>query len=587
VYLRHATRRKGGKVHTYWRLVRSVRHGRKVVQETVAHLGELDAAGRAKATLLARQITGRGDQRELFEADVARGEALTVRLDRVRTERTRIFGGVWLGWKLWRALSFDTLCAALLPTGRESVPWSTMAVVLVLARLCEPSSELHIAEDWYRKTALEDLLELPSELVNDDRLYRALDRLLPHKTAIEQHLKQRLGELFALDYELLLYDVTSTYFEGLALKNPQAQFGYSRDHRRDCKQVNIALVVTRDGMPLGYEVFAGNRTDVTTMREIVETMEQRYGKASRVWVMDRGMASRKNLAWLKETDHRYLIATPRSELRRFERQIACEQDWQKVRDGIEIQVCPDADGQETYLLCRSEARREKERAMHERFSKRIEASLARLSHRIERSKKPLDRGQIERQVGRILGSNSRAARRYAITMLDAPQAPAKLALRWSVRAGWDESARRREGCYLLRTNVESWTPEEMWKTYIQLWEVEAAFRIHKSELSIRPIWHQKERRVHAHILVCFLAYVLWKTLEQWQSRAGLGNSPRTILEEVGRIQSTDVVLPLADGSREIRIRCVTRPDRAQALLLDRLGLRLPERLRLPRFAIAM
>jgi transposase len=585
VYLRHATRCKGGKRHTYWRLVRSVRYGRKVRQEIVAHLGELDAKGRAQAKLLARQITGRGDQRELFEADLARGEAVEVRLDQVRTERTRVFGGVWLGWKLWRALGFDALCAELLPRGREAVPWSTMAAVLVLARLCEPSSELHIAEDWYRKTALEDLLELPQELVNDDRLYRALDRLLPHKTAIEAHLRKRLGELFSLDYELLLYDVTSTYFEGLALKNPQAQFGYSRDHRSDCKQVNIALVVTRDGMPLGYEIFPGNRTDVTTMREMVETMETRYGKANRVWVMDRGMASRKNLAWLKETGHRYLLATPRSELRRFERHMASAQDWQKVRDGIEVQVCPE--GQETYLLCRSEDRREKERAMHERFSKRITAALERLEQRIERAKTPLDRGQIERQVGRLLGSNSRAAKRYAITLLDAPETTAKIKLRWSIRSEWDERARHSEGCYLLRTNVENWTPQEMWRTYVQLWEVEAAFRVHKSELSIRPIWHQKEDRVQAHILVCFLAYVLWKTLERWQSKAGLGNSPRTILEEVGRIQSTDVVLPLADGSREIRIRCVTRPARAQGILLDRLGLRLPERLRLPRLASEM
>ena len=585
MYLRHATRCKGGKRHTYWRLVRSVRYGRKVKQETVAQLGELDAKGRAQAKLLARQITGRGDQRELFEADLARGEAVEVRLDQVRTERTRVFGGVWLGWKLWQALGFDALCAELLPRGREAVPWSTMTTVVVLARLCEPSSELHIAEDWYRKTALEDLLELPEALVNDDRLYRALDRLLPHKTAIEAHLRKRLGELFSLDYELLLYDVTSTYFEGLALRNPQAQRGYSRDHRPDCKQVNIALVVTRDGMPLGYEIFPGNRTDVTTMREMVETMETRYGKANRVWVMDRGMVSRKNLAWLKETEHRYLLATPRSELRRFERQMASEHDWQRVRDGIDVQVCPE--GQETYLLCRSEDRREKERAMHERFSQRITTALERLGRRIERAKKPLDRGQIERQVGRLLGSNSRAAKRYSITIRDAPQTTAKVEMRWSIRSGWDESARHSEGCYLLRTNVEHWTPQEMWKTYVQLWEVEAAFRVHKSELSIRPIWHQKEDRVQAHILVCFLAYVLWKTLEQWQSKAGLGNSPRTILEEVGRIQSTDVVLPLADGSREIRIRCVTRPARAQGILLDRLGLRLPERLRLPRFASEM
>jgi transposase len=588
MYLRYSVVRKGGKTHTYWRLVRSVRRGRRVVQETVAQLGALDAAGRAQARRLAREITGRGEQPDLFEDDAVCAETASVRLDLVRLERARSFGAVWLGWRLWQALGLDRLCEELLPPGREAVPWPVVASVLVLARLCDPSSELHIAETWYRGTALEDLLGLPSALVNEDRLYRALDRLLPHKTAIEQHLRSRLGELFALDYELLLYDVTSTYFEGLAWRNPQAQRGYSRDHRPDCKQVNIALVVTRDGLPLGYEVFAGNRADVTTMIEIVETMERRYGKAHRVWVMDRGMASRKNLAWLQETQHGYLIATPRSELRRFERQLASEQDWQKVRDGIEIQVCPDSEGAETYLLCRSEDRREKERAMHERFSRRIEASLERLSRRLARSKKPLDRSQIERQLGRILGRNSRAARRYSIAILDARDVPAQLALRWSVRGEWDERARRSEGCYLLRTNVHTWTPQEMWKTYIQLWEVEAAFRIHKSELSIRPIWHQKQERVQAHILVCFLAYVLWKTLEQWQARAGLGNSPRTILAELGRIESADVVLPLADNPRRaLRVRCVIRPDRAQALLLERLGLRVPNRLRRPTPGLTM
>jgi len=582
VYLRYAVRRKGRKAHTYWRLVRSVRRGRRVVQETVAHLGELDAQGRAKARALARQITGRGAQRELFETAVAPAATIAVRLDQIRLERPRAFGAVWLGWTLWRALELDTLCAELLPPGREAVPWAVMAAVLVLARLCEPSSELHIAEDWYRGTALEDLLAVSSEQVNDDRLYRALDRLLPHKAALEAHLKGRLGELFALTYDLLLYDVTSTYFEGLAAANPLAQRGYSRDHRPDCKQVNIALVVTRGGLPLGYEVFAGNRTDVTTVQEIVETMEGRYGKAERIWVMDRGMTSRKNLAWLRATGRHYLIGTPRAELTQWRTALATAQDWQEVRDGIEVKRCPGVAGHETLLLCRSAERREKERAMPERFATRIEAGLTRLEQRLTHARKALDRSTLERQIGRLLGRNPRAAGRYRIALVADPTTAARLRLRWGVRAQWDEDTRQREGCYILRTNVPDWTPETMWQTYVQLWEAEAAFRIHKSELGIRPIWHQKPARVQAHILVCFLAYVLWKTLEQWQAQAGLGNSPRTILHELARIQSTDVVLPLAEEpSRALRLRCVIRPDKAQALLLDRLGLRLPERLRLP------
>ena len=582
MYLRHAVRRRGRQAHTYWRLVRSVRRNGRVVQETVAHLGELDAEGRAKARALARHITGRGWQRELFEADIPPGEAIAVRLDRICLERPRAFGAVWLGWTLWQALGLDGVCAELLPAGRETVPWSAMAAILVLARLCEPSSELHIAEDWYRGTALEDLLDVPTAQVNDDRLYRALDRLLPHKEALERHLWERLGTLFALDYDLLLYDVTSTYFEGLAAANPQAQRGYSRDHRPDCKQVNIALVVTRGGLPLGYEIFAGNRTDVTTVREIVETMERRYGKAERIWVMDRGMASRKTITWLQATGRQYLIGTPRAELRKWSAEIAAQQDWHQVRDGIEVKLCPGAAGDETFLLCRSAERREKEQAMHERFVARIEAALVRLGRRLERSRQPLDRGTLERQIGRLLGRNTRAAGRYQIALLDDPQLAARLRLRWAVRDQWDERARQTEGCYILRTNVRDWTPESMWRTYIQLSEVEAAFRIHKSELAIRPIWHQKEERVQAHILVCFLAYVLWKTLEQWQASAGLGHSPRTILDELARIQSTDVVLPLAtEPPRDLRLRCVVRPGKAQAVLLDRLGLRLPDRLRLP------
>jgi len=336
MYLRHTTRVKDGKAHTYWRLVRSVRMGRKVVQQTVAHLGELDAAGRARAKALARTITGEREQADLFVPDPALTAPVPIRLDRVRVERGRTFGDVWLAWTLWRALRLDTVLDGLLPAGREDVPWATMAAVLVVARLCEPSSDLHVAEDWYRRTALEDLLGLPAPLVNDDRCYRALDRLLPHKTALEQHLVARLGELFALDYDLLLYDVTSTYFEGQAARNPLAQRGHSRDHRPDCRQVCVALVVTREGMPLGYELFAGNRTDVTTVKEIVGTMETRYGLAQRIWVMDRGMTSAANLTWLRETGRRYLVGTPKSELRRWASQLAEAQDWHTVRDGVEV-----------------------------------------------------------------------------------------------------------------------------------------------------------------------------------------------------------------------------------------------------------
>jgi len=580
MYLRHTAVTKDGKTHSYWRLVRSVRRGRKVFQETVAHLGELDAHGRARARRLALDITGGREQYELFEAAVV-GEPVAVCVEQVRLERARRFGDVWLGWRLWCALGLDRFCTERMVEGRERVPWASMAAILVIARLCDPSSELHIAEDWYRRTALADLLAVPEARVNDDRLYRALDRLLPHKPALETHLKRRLGELFTLDYELLLYDVTSTYFEGKAAANPLARRGHSRDHRGDCKQVCIGLVVTREGIPLGYEVFAGNRTDVTTVEEIVGTMEARYGQASRVWVMDRGMTSAETVAWLQATGRRYLIGANKAELKKLAPQLADARDWRQVRDGVEAKLCPGPDGGETFVLVRSAERQEKERAMHARFGERIETALARLAGRLEHARSPVDRGATERQIGRLLGRNTRAAGRYAIRLLDDGAVPAGLRLDWSIKAEWDDWARMSEGCYVLRTNVVDWTPETLWRTYIQLTEAEAAFRIHKSELSIRPIWHQRQDRVLAHILVCFLAYVLWKTLEQWQARAGLGNSPRTVLQELAAITSTDIVLPTATvPRRELRLRCVVRPDRAQAALLDRLGLRLPERLRM-------
>lgn len=580
MYLRHTTVRKDGKTHTYWRLVRSVRRDGKVVQETVAQLGELDAEGRLSARRLARAMMGRGDQAELFEPPAREAWTLPVRLDQVRVERGRRFGDVWLGWMLWRGLKLDELARELLPGGRENVPWALMAAVLVIARLCEPSSELHIAEDWYRATALEDILGIAPGRVNDDRLYRALDRLLPHKRAIEEHLKQRLGELFALDYDLLLYDVTSVYFEGLAENNPQAKRGHSRDHRPDCKQVCVALVVTREGMPLSYEVFDGNRVDVTTVEEIVGTMESRFGLAQRVWVMDRGMMSRANLAWLRQTGRRYVLGAGRNEVQRFSAQMADEQGWQTLRAGVEVKLL--REGDETFVLCHSLDRRRKEAAMHERFSQRIVQGLESLERRLKRARQPVDRSPVERQIGRLLQRNARAAGRFTVRLVEDSALPAGVRLQWSTRDQWDALQRRTEGCYVLRTNVHEWSAETLWQTYIQLTQAEAAFRTHKSDLSIRPVWHHRKERVQAHIFVCFLAYVLWKTLEQWQARAGLGHSPRTLFTELRRLESVDVVLPTAETPpREIRLRCVLRPEKAQADLLGRLGLRLPERLRLP------
>ena len=563
---------------TYWHLVRSVRQGRRVRQEVVATLGRLDARGRSKAQKLADWITGKRCQPSLFEPDDLDDDASArIDLKKLHVERSRRFGDVFLGLALWRSLELDERFDELMPEGREDVRWSTLAAIHVILRLCSPSSDLAIAEDLYRKTALEDLLGVPAEKINEDRVYRALDRMLPHKAAIEQRLKARLGELFKIEYDLLLYDVTSTYFEGLAAGNPQAQRGYSRDHRPDCKQVCIALVVTREGIPLSYEVFDGNRVDVTTVEEIVTTMEKRFGTANRVWVMDRGMVSEKNIAWLRAGGRRYLIGASKSDLRRMEARIVDERDWTRIREDVEVKLVPSEDSAETFVLCRSEARKEKDRAIVARFVARLDTNLDSLRKRLERATKKVDRTQVERQIGRMLERNSRAAGKYTIEVEDAADLASGLCLCVRENTAWTTSSAAIEGCYLLRTNVKEWSQEELWKTYIQLTDAEAAFRVQKSELVIRPVWHQREDRVQAHIFVCFLAYVLWKTLEQWTRRAGLGDIPRTVLDELAQIQSVDVVLPTTDG-RTLRVRCVVKPERAQAMLLERLGLELPRRL---------
>jgi len=581
MYLRHMIRKKDGKVHRYWCLVRSVRVGRRVIQQTVAHLGELDEHGRIESRALARRLIGAPEQAQLFDDGNAH-ETVPVRLKGIGVERSRQFGDVYLALALWRGLGLEELCERLLPLGQERISWAKMAAVLVAARFCEPSSELHIAEDWYRRTALCDLLQLSDEEVNKDRLYRGLDRLLIHKATLEAHLSRRCGELFAIQNEVLLYDVTSTYFEGQAEGNPQAKRGHSRDHRPDCKQVCIALVVTFDGFPLGYEVFAGNTNDSRTLQTIVATMEARHGVMGRVWITDRGMASAKNLAWLRDTGRRYIIGAPKSELKKFGADLAAATGWRTVQEGVEVKLARHPETDETVILCRSADRRSKERAMHDRFSLRIEAALERLAARMARSKKRLDPAPINRQIGRILQRNQRAAARFTIA-LEPDGCPAGLRLRVTHNDAFDDWAALSEGAYLLRSNIADWSDRQLWKAYIQLTQAEAAFRIQKDQLNVRPIWHQREDRVQAHILVCFLAFVLWKSLEMWQQRAGLGNSPRTILEELARIQSHDVILPTATNG-QIRLRCVTHPDHAQAALLDRLGIALPKRMRIAEHA---
>jgi transposase len=566
MFIRPCYRRKNGKRHAYWALMESYRTARGPRQRVVAYLGQLDEPRRLGVKGAAEGKTG-PRQKKFF--DDVRPQWAEVDVKRVRVENRRDFGGPWLGLELVDQLGLKEFLDRTIPSGREAIPWSLMALTLVLCRLCQPSSELHIAEHFYAQSALPDLLGIPAEKINEQRLYRALDVLLPHKESLEIFLKDRLGELFGLEYDLLLYDVTSTYFEGQAEGNPLAQRGYSRDHRPDCKQVCIGLVVSKCGMPLGYEVFAGNRSDVTTLQEIVRTMERRYGRADRIWVSDRGMVSAENIAFLKRSGRRYIVGTPKSLLKQFERELLSE-DWRTIREGLEVKLCPSPDGDETFVLCRSRDRREKEKAMHHRFEQRIEDGLQRMAADCQRRRlKPVE---VAQRLGRLLGRNSRAAGLFQTEVRTA--AGGRAALFWKKNETWRDWAALSEGCYLLRSNVTDWSEEDLWKAYIQLTEAEAAFRIHKSDLVLRPIWHQKEDRVLAHILVCFLAYVLWKTLSQRCLAAGLGHEPRRVFEELGKIQLVDVVLPTRQGT-EIRRRCITQPTDHQTILLTRLKIRLP------------
>jgi transposase len=597
MFLKRLERRKNGKEHTYWALVESIRTAKGSRHHVVAYLGQLKKSEKSGWAQLCRQLNGKArPQPSLFDpprcddpdADEpltgrrsVKGEPVLVKLKNIRLERLRDFGDVWLALGLWRLLGLDRLLSNLMPAGREEVPWEQVAAVLTIARFCEPSSELHVADTWYRRTSLDDLLGVGVKQVNHRRLYAGLDQLLPHKQAIEKHLKERLGDLFDLDYELLLYDVTSTYFEGACQANPMARRGYSRDSRPDCLQVCIGLVVTTDGIPLGYEVFDGNTNDSKTVESIVQAMEKKYGRADRIWVMDRGMVSEDNLKFLRRRGGSYIVGTPKAMLRRFERHLIDKQ-WHAVQAGVEVKLVPGPEGEETFVLARSADRRKKEQAMHQRFLERMEEALTKMQASIERGRLS-DEAVAQRRLGRLQERYWRAAGAFEVKIAKRKsKGNVRLSITWRRRQSWSEWATLSEGCYLLRTNLTESDPATLWKRYMQLTEAEWAFRIEKDELGIRPIWHQKKDRVLAHILVCFLGYVLWKALAQWMRRAGLGDAPRTLIEEFAKIKSGDVVLPaqMADGTRRtVHLRCVTKPDEAQTVLLNRLGLTLPQRLR--------
>ena len=585
MYLKRNCRKKNGETYESWSLVESVRTQRGPRQRVVATLGKLpglDEEVRVGWEHIGDILEGRARTADFLAAPPDPPEWARVNLKGVRVERPRSFGDVYLGLALWRRLQLDRFFNEAMEPGREEIPWAMMACILTLARFCAPSSELQIADFWYGKTALDDFLGVSSDKVNDDRLYRGLDALLPHKDGLFEHFQKVYGELFGTTFDILLYDITSTYFEGLCEGNPQAKRGYSRDKRPDCLQVCIALVVTPEGLPLTYEVFDGNRTDVTTVEEIVETMREKYGQERRVWVMDRGMVSEENIEMLREAGASWLVGTPKATLKKFERDLLDERDWSKIESGVEVKLCAAPDGSmETFVLCRSPLRAEKEKAMRSRQVEKLAAALEKMRESAKAPKRALrGLGRAERRVGRLLARFPGAARLFEIEVSEYPdpeeRGKQRLAINVQRKAELEDWAAQADGAYLLRTNLTGRSAEELWRIYMGLAQIEDSFRIAKHDLGLRPIFHRKQERTQAHILVCFLSLVLWRTLQQWMEASSLGTAPRKLLEEMAEVRSLDVVLPTGAG-QNVRLRTVSRPEPHLAILLQRLDFPLPNR----------
>ena len=585
MYLKRNCRKKNGETYESWSLVESVRTQRGPRQRVVATLGKLpglDAEVRVGWEHIGDILDGKARTADFLNASPDPPEWARVNLKGVRVEQLRSFGDVYLGLALWRRLQLDTFFNDAMEPGREEIPWARMACILALARFCAPSSELQIADFWYGKTALDDLLGVGSDKVNDDRLYRGLDALLPHKDSLFRHFQKVYGELFGTTFDILLYDITSTYFEGLCEGNPQARRGYSRDKRSDCLQVCIALVVTPEGLPLSYEVFDGNRTDVTTVEEIVETMRAKYGQERRVWVMDRGMVSEENIEMLREVGASWLVGTPKAMLKRFERQLLDECHWSKIESGVEVKLCTAPDGSpETFVLCRSPLRAEKEKAMRLRQVEKLAKALEKMQESAKAPKRALrNRDKALMRVGRLMATYPSAARLFEIEISEYPDPEQKgkkrLAINVQRKAELEEWAALADGAYLLRTNLTGRNAEDLWRTYMGLAQIEDSFRIAKHDLGLRPIFHHTQERTQAHIFVCFLSLVLWRTLQQWMEASGLGTAPRKLLEEMREVHSLDVVLPTGAG-QDVRLRIVSRPEPHLAILLQRLNFPLPNR----------
>lgn len=590
MFLRCTRRVKDGKTHEYWNLVenRRLADGR-VAQRQVLYLGEINASQReAWRKTIEVQTQGTRRQVALFPAgsmpcdDV---DAVGVHLSQLRLERPRQWGACWLALNLWQQLELDSFWRARLRPSREGTPWLKVLKTLVAYRLIDPGSEWKLHRQWFDASAMGDLLDADFALAEKNTLYRCLDRLVEHKDDLFKFLKRRWGELFGAKFDVLLYDLTSTYFETDVERGPEdlRQFGYSRDKRGDCRQVVIALIVTPEGFPLSYEVLSGNTADSTTLSDFLERIEQRYGRANRIWVMDRGIPTEDSLTEMRAKGASYLVGTPKGRLTKLE-QAFLGQPWARVREGVQVKRL--ATEEDVYVLAQSDARIDKERGMRRRRLRRYVDRLLALQGQT------LTRDQLLMKLGAARHEAGRAARLVQVTISQVSAATPKARtatakgraskqgkqaarLEFRLDRAKLRQVRRREGRYLLRTNLDAQQPERLWTFYIQLTEVEQAFKELKNDLAVRPIFHRNEDRIEAHIFVAFIAYCLQVTLKANLRALAGGLTPREVIAKFKTMQMVDVHIPTIDG-RELLLSRYTQPEAEHRMLLQQLRLRLPE-----------
>jgi hypothetical protein len=576
MFLRAKSRLKDGKVHHYWSIVENRRtRGNRIVQRQVLYLGEINdnqQAAWCKTIEVLQEGQAQPQEMAIFPEDrrvpALDCEIVRIKLSELQLYHPRQWGACWLACQLWDQLRLDKFWSDKLPASRQGTRWLNVFKTLVCYRLIDPGSEWRLHRHWYERSAMGDLLGEDVGLVQIDKLYRCLDKLFPHKEDLFTYLKQRWQALFDVGFEVLLYDLTSTYFESDPPEEGKRKFGYSRDKRSDCVQVVIALIVTPDGFPLAYEIMAGNTSDKTTLADFLKKIEKQYGKTHRTWVMDRGIPTEETLSQMRaaETPLHYLVGTPKGRLSKLEKAFLTL-PWEQVRESVEVKLIEQAG--ELYILSRSAGRVHKERSMRRRRLKRLFKRL----HELQQQK--LTRDELLIKLG---AAKKEAGRAYALIDLHLPakdQVVTPESFTFSLNRNKLRTVRRREGNYLLRSNLTRASPALLWQYYIQLTEIEQAFKELKSDLSIRPIYHQKDTRIEAHIFVAFMAYCLQVTLKHRLRALAPGLTPRAVLEKFATMQMVDVHLPTTDG-RYLILPRYTQPDKDQRLLLSQMKMELPQ-----------